>query len=111
MTKKHNCPIARKIVRKKKAYTEPNAGENVPETLKITLDIPKEYAKDFKTDKFHNFWERVMSVMDDNGSFDNNEKQIAGMFCQAFENASAIEKKAEEQKNIPQPIYRRGGRR
>ena len=52
-----------------------------------------------------------MSVMDDNDSFDNNEKQIAGMFCQAFENASAIEKKAEEQKNIPQPVYRRGGHR
>ena len=42
-----------------------------------------------------------MSVMDDNGSFDNNEKQIAGMFCQAFENASALKKRLKNKK-----IYR-----
>lgn len=65
-TQLSNCEKNRQEKNVQKAYTEPNAGENVPETLKITLDIPKEYAKDFKTDKFHNFWERVMSVMDDN---------------------------------------------
>lgn len=110
-TQLSNCEKNRQEKDVQKAYTVPNTGENVPKTLKITLDIPKEYVKDFKTDKFHNFWEHIMSVMDDNGSFDNNEKQIAGMFCQAFEDASAVEEKAEEQKNIPQPVYRRGGHR
>lgn len=74
-TQLSNCGKNRQEKDVQKAYTEPNMGENVPETLKITLDIPKEYAKDFKTDKFHNFWERIMSVMDDNGSFDNNENK------------------------------------
>ena len=85
--------------------------QSVTESIKVTLDIPKEFADTFKTDKFRDFWGRILSDMDSNGLCGNHEKEIAAMLCKSFEQASVVESRNEEQKNIQRPVYRRAGRR
>lgn len=57
--------------------------------MKLTIDIPKGYERDFITDKFKDFFSRVIADMDYSGLCGNYEKEIAEMFLEAFDNAIA----------------------
>ena len=51
------------------------------------IEIPKEFEVDFKTDKFKDFFSRVIADIDCKGLCGNYEKEIAEMFIKAFENS------------------------
>lgn len=55
--------------------------------MKLTIDIPREYERDFITDKFKGFFSRVIADMDYSGMCGNYEKEIAEMFLETFDNA------------------------
>ena len=56
--------------------------------MKIIVEIPKEYEIDFKTDKFKDFFSRV--IVDMNCLCGNYEKEIAQMLIESFNNGEAI---------------------
>lgn len=56
--------------------------------MKIVIDIPKEFEKDYKRGAFKEFFGRVMADM--NCMCGNYEKETAEMFIKAFENAKEI---------------------
>lgn len=55
--------------------------------MKITIDIPREYERDFSADKFKDFFSRVIADIDCDGLCGNCEKEIAEMFLEAFDKA------------------------
>lgn len=55
--------------------------------MKITIDIPKEYEREFITDKFKDFFSRVIADINYDGMCGNYEKEIAEMFLKAFDKA------------------------
>ena len=55
--------------------------------MKLTIDIPREYERDFIGDKFKDFFSRVIADIDCDGMCGNYEKEIAEMFLEAFDNA------------------------
>lgn len=54
--------------------------------VKLTIDIPREYERDFIADKFKDFFSRVIADINCNGLCGNYEKEIAEMFLEAFDN-------------------------
>ncbi|MFR5393486.1 MAG: DUF3991 domain-containing protein [Roseburia faecis] len=83
------------------------------ESIKVSIDIPEEFVKDFNTNRFQEFFERVLSDMNGQGLCGKYERETAEMFCQAFANASAIQSNTEDLEKMQQPVatYRRGGHR
>lgn len=57
------------------------------ERVKITIDIPREYERDFSAGKFKDFFSRVIADIDFKGICGNYEKEIAEMFLEAFDKA------------------------
>lgn len=55
--------------------------------MKLTIDIPKGYERDFITDKFKDFFSRVIADINCNGLCGNYEKEIAEMFLEVFDKA------------------------
>lgn len=55
--------------------------------MKITIDIPREYERDFSAGKFKDFFSRVIADIDFKGICGNYEKEIAEMFLEAFDKA------------------------
>lgn len=55
--------------------------------MKLTIDIPKGYERDFITDKFKDFFSRVIADINCDGMCGNYEKEIAEMFLEAFDKA------------------------
>lgn len=55
--------------------------------MKLTIDIPREYERDFIVDKFKDFFSRVIADIDYSGLCGNYEKEIAEMFLEAFDKA------------------------
>lgn len=55
--------------------------------MKLTIDIPREYERDFIDDKFKDFFSRVIADIDCSGLCGNYEKEIAEMFIKAFDEA------------------------
>lgn len=55
--------------------------------MKLTIDIPREYERDFISDKFKDFFSRVITDIDCSGLCGNYEKEIAEMFIKAFDEA------------------------
>lgn len=55
--------------------------------MKLTIDIPREYERDFSADKFKDFFSRVIADINCDGMCGNYEKEIAEMFLEAFDNA------------------------
>lgn len=55
--------------------------------MKLTIDIPREYERDFSVDKFKDFFSRVIADIDYCGQCGNYEKEIAEMFLEAFDKA------------------------
>ena len=67
--------------------------------MKITIDIPREYERDFIGDKFKDFFSRVIADMDYSGLCGNYEKEIAEMFLEAFDKAIVGEVSSGKQSN------------
>lgn len=87
-------------------------------SVKISLDIPEEFINDFSTNRFHEFFERVLADMNGEGVCGNYEKETAQMFCKAFANASVVQGNTEkedmnQEHSIQQQtmVYRKGGHR
>lgn len=57
------------------------------ERVKITIDIPREYERDFSAGKFKDFFSRVIADINCDGMCGNYEKEIAEMFLEAFDKA------------------------
>lgn len=57
------------------------------ERVKLTIDIPGEYERDFIADKFKDFFSRVIADINGDGMCGNYEKEIAEMFLEAFDKA------------------------
>ena len=58
--------------------------------MKITIDIPRGYERDFSADKFKDFFSRVIADINCDGMYGmcgNYEKEIAEMFLEAFDKA------------------------
>lgn len=55
--------------------------------MKLTIDIPREYERDFIADKFKDFFSRVIVDINYDGMCGNYEKEIAEMFLEVFDNA------------------------
>lgn len=55
--------------------------------MKLTIDIPREYERDFIADKFKDFFSRVIADINCHGLCGNYEKEIAEMFLEAFDKA------------------------
>jgi hypothetical protein len=55
--------------------------------VKLTIDIPREYERDFIAEKFKDFFLRVITDMDYSGLCGFYEKEIAEMFLEAFDKA------------------------
>lgn len=55
--------------------------------MKLTIDIPREYKRDFISDKFKDFFSRVIADIDCSGLCGNYEKEIAEMFIKVFDEA------------------------
>lgn len=55
--------------------------------MKVTIDIPREYERDFSADKFKDFFSRVIADINCDGMCGNYEKEIAEMFLEAFDKA------------------------
>ena len=55
--------------------------------VKITIDIPREYERDFIADKFKDFFSRVIVDINCDRMCGLYEKEIAEMFLEAFDKA------------------------
>ena len=55
--------------------------------MKLTIDIPIGYERDFNVDKFKDFFSRVIADINCHGLCGNYEKEIAEMLLEAFEKA------------------------
>lgn len=55
--------------------------------MKLTIDIPRGYERDFIADKFKDFFSRVITDINCDGMCGNYEKEIAEMFLEVFDNA------------------------
>ncbi len=58
--------------------------------MKIVLDIPDDYSRDYIADKFNNFFSRVYTDIDYKGMCGRYEKEIADMFLTAFDNSKEL---------------------
>ena len=58
--------------------------------MKLTIDIPIGYERDFNVDKFKDFFSRVIADINCHGLCGNYEKEIAEMFLEAFEKAILV---------------------
>lgn len=62
--------------------------------MKITVNIPKELEKDFSTDRFKEFFERVCADMTGNGCCGRYERETAEMLKDAFQEAEVSSEEA-----------------
>ena len=59
--------------------------------MKITIEIPEEFEIDYKTDKFKDFFQRVLADMKDYSVVCGNyEKETAEMFLKAFKDSLEV---------------------
>ena len=55
--------------------------------MRVVIDIPKDFARDYATDKFKDFFSRVSADIDCNGMCGRYEKEISEMFLKAFDDS------------------------
>lgn len=71
--------------------------------MKLTIDIPREYERDFSADRFKDFFSRVIADINCDGLCGNYEKEIAEMFLEAFDKAIV----GEINLNSPLKLYKK----
>lgn len=67
--------------------------------MRIEIEIPEEFEKDYTTDKFADFLGRVRADIDYNGMCGNYERETADVLAEAFKNSRVV-----------QPVAYEGGR-
>lgn len=56
--------------------------------MRVVIDMPKDFARDYSADKFKDFFSRVIADIDSGGLLCGNyEKEIAEMFLKAFDDS------------------------
>lgn len=55
--------------------------------MRVVIDIPADFARDYCTDKFKDFFSRVIADIDCNGMCGRYEEEIAEMFLKSFDNS------------------------
>lgn len=55
--------------------------------MKVAIDIPKDFERDYIVDKFKDFFSRVIADIDCKGMCGRYEKEIAEMFLKAFDDS------------------------
>lgn len=55
--------------------------------MKVVIDIPKDFTGDYISDKFKDFFSRVIADINYDGICGNYEKEIAEMFLKAFDDS------------------------
>jgi hypothetical protein len=55
--------------------------------MKVTIDMPNDFTRDYTADKFKDFFSRVIADIDCKGMCGKYEKEIAEMFLKAFDNS------------------------
>lgn len=55
--------------------------------MKVVIDIPKDFEYDYITNKFKDFFSRVIADIDCNGMCGRYEREIAEMFLKAFDDS------------------------
>lgn len=53
--------------------------------MRIEIEIPKEFEHDYKSDKFKDFFSRVLCDIEDGTLCGNYEKETVEMFLKAFD--------------------------
>lgn len=62
--------------------------------MKIEIEIPEEFEKDYTADKFADFLGRVRADIDYNGMCGNYERETADVLAEAFKNSKVIQEVA-----------------
>lgn len=55
--------------------------------MRVVIDIPKDFARDYGADKFKDFFSRVIADIDCNGMCGRYKVEIAEMFLKAFDDS------------------------
>ena len=55
--------------------------------MKVIIDIPKDFTRDYIADKFKDFFSRVIADIDCKGMCGRYEKEIAEMFLKVFDDS------------------------
>ena len=55
--------------------------------MKVVIEIPKDFVRDYMADKFKDFFSRVISDIDYKGMCGRYEEEIAEMFLKAFDDS------------------------
>lgn len=58
--------------------------------MRIEIEIPKEFEKDYTADKFADFLGRVKADIDYNGMCGNYERETADVLAEAFKNSRVV---------------------
>lgn len=72
------------------SYSPPGEGEGYTLgglKMRVIIDIPKDFARDYSADKFKDFFSRVIADIDCNGMCGRYEVEIAEMFLKAFDDS------------------------
>lgn len=59
--------------------------------MRIEIEIPEEFEKDYTTDKFADFLGRVRADIDYNGMCGNYERETADVLAEAFKNSRVVQ--------------------
>jgi hypothetical protein len=62
--------------------------------MKIEIEIPEEFEKDYTADKFADFLGRVRADIDYNGMCGNYERETADVLAEAFKNSRIVQQVA-----------------
>ena len=68
--------------------------------MKLIIDIPKEFETDYKSDKFKDFFSRVLCDIDKGVLCGNYEKETAEMFLKAFDESVPMANIVEKLKEL-----------
>lgn len=55
--------------------------------MKVVIEIPKDFVRDYMADKFKDFFSRVIADIDYKGMCGRYEGEIAEMFLKAFDDS------------------------
>lgn len=68
--------------------------------MRIEIEIPEEFEKDYTADKFADFLARVKADIDYNGMCGNYERETADVLAKAFKNSRVVQPVAHEGRRL-----------
>ena len=79
-----------KVLKKHKTEAQKDRTEQKQFSMKIELEIPKEFEKEYKLEKFNEFFNRVLIDMRNEGLCEEHERKVVKMFIKSFKNSSIV---------------------